>query len=487
MNDLDFNLLTGKDNNTSNDPISNTPSVKALGLVHYQAKLDTFIIRAFNLLSNNAIIDTNKLQSVTSSPITTNTTPNSVTYNDNESNNDNIPKPNESLTPNNNLDTNQVVNSPPISSKQQYMNIFNKISKIFSATLSSGVIDEKSTSPKSPIELYQRFQQILKEIELSYEASPYSNYFIAVSASNDPTKINSGLWRIKSDAELQDDQLWKFVSMCIFAVYDPQTGQLNNSALRNKKLNSLNNSPKESSISSNATSSIDTNANNVSTTNGIKKPKKRYVRRRNNTVSVARKKDVGANAGNNDNFVSTTSDNNAMSNAVGNNINMESQFTQLLQKRLQNVSQDIASRSLSGYYTQPTSPGFTSNGDPFNFNDLSNGTTSQQGMNNGAASNNRKRRSLGSIDVNTLDNDAMDEILQLSNPMDGAKALQNAGTEQIIDQLKQSYSSLLSEKDKRINQLERELELQRREMQWLRKLLIEDMGCVRSLLQDIRK
>ncbi|KAL6944247.1 hypothetical protein ACO0RG_000979 [Hanseniaspora osmophila] len=49
------------------------------------------------------------------------------------------------------------------------------------------------------------------------------------------------------------------------------------------------------------------------------------------------------------------------------------------------------------------------------------------------------------------------------------------------------YDRLMKEKDLRIQQLEQEIELQRQETLWLRKMLMEDMGVVRSMLNDIKK
>ncbi|SSD61816.1 uncharacterized protein SCODWIG_03577 [Saccharomycodes ludwigii] len=49
------------------------------------------------------------------------------------------------------------------------------------------------------------------------------------------------------------------------------------------------------------------------------------------------------------------------------------------------------------------------------------------------------------------------------------------------------YDRLIKEKDLRIRQLEQNLELQKQETNWLRKMLVEDMGCVRSMLKDLNK
>ena len=84
---------------------------------------------------------------------------------------------------------NSSTTSNGIYTQAQYSQLFAKISKLYNATLSSGSIDDRSTSPKSAIELYQRFQQIIKELELSFEASPYAKYF---------RRLDGRLWQIKT-------------------------------------------------------------------------------------------------------------------------------------------------------------------------------------------------------------------------------------------------------------------------------------------------
>lgn len=249
-------------------------------------------------------------------------------------------------------------------------------------------------------------------------------------------------------------------------------------------------------------------------------------------------------------------------NPTVNSMATDASLPQQLQRKLQNLSQDVNSRSLNGYYTQPTSPGHGG----FNFG-LSDGDTFYNsftgvggaGGAGGNASNNVgtgpswKRRSLGSLGADALDDEAVEELLQLTNtskrqrtatPVYGGGPEPNAsqpanttaaaaaamGTTQsqnelngfgptaangadatgttgptgpattdtvssnsslvngeaVVRQLKNTYENLVSEKDQRIIQLEREMELQRQETQWLRKMLIEDMGCVRSLLKDLR-
>ena len=55
----------------------------------------------------------------------------------------------------------------------------------------------------------------------------------------------------------------------------------------------------------------------------------------------------------------------------------------------------------------------------------------------------------------------------------------------ILQEIVDSYSKVLDEKDRRIQYLENVIFLQRQETMWLRKMVIEDMGYIRNLLKDI--
>ncbi|AQZ14567.1 GCR2 (YNL199C) [Zygosaccharomyces parabailii] len=453
MNDIDFGALSQQLATTA-------------GIMHHQTKLDVFIIRAYKLLSNGAVIHSNgALQSVSSSPQGSIKTP------------DGTPGGGGSST-------------GSVTTSSQYLQIFSKVSKLYNATISSGSIDDKSTSPKSPIELYQRFQQIIKELELSYDVSPYSKYF---------QRLDQGIWQIRDDAAMKGDKLWELASMSIYSIYDPRTGQMLSQSRR--KANSMANSIPPSQKAS---------------------PTEVRTAHRNPTV---------------------------------NSMMTDPSLPQQLQRKLQTISQDVNSRSLNGYYTQPTSPGHGN----FNFG-LGEGDTFYNNFNNNSSS--WKRRSLGSLGADALDDEAVEELLQLTNtskrqrtatpvysgtdpatatanataaaaavatqpqqavpitapqtqqdlnefaatpttsaaaaaaasaptapPTAGSVASSNSpivNGDALVRQLKNTYETLVSEKDQRIVALERELDLQRQETQWLRKMLIEDMGCVRSLLKDLR-
>lgn len=561
MNDIDLNNIIDNPNVTTT----------SLGIVHHQTKLDVFIIKAFSLLTKNAIIDSNGFNNN-----------NSSSSNSNSPQVNNVSKSGSKNNTPKNIDENEVskdgssvtdevnkIQDNIFNTKAQFIDTFQKISTIYNATLTNVPIDDKSTSPKSSIELFQRLHQIIRELSLSLEASPYSGYFKTV---ND----NHNLWRIKTDIELQTDQLWQLVTTSILVVYNPETGQIINQNVRNKRINSSNSSPNNSSSNTdgptgnNTAETTPTSLTNGSTNNTVKKVKKKYTRKKNvsnNTTNNKNKTTNGKNINSQGqgprhstsvipDFPLTQTDATDPANINAqteqqqqqqqqqlNMNNLDASLPHILQKRLQNVSQDINSRSLAGYYTQPTSPGSDVNAfefglptNDFNTTDYnsalqnaamnSNGTnllgtdTNVTNMNN----NNDpiwKRRSMTALDGTTSigGENAVEDLLEFSNTtrnknrnnmsvMD--QVLNNPGgndsmninevvmrkdsngqdmvlAEQVSKVLKNSYDTLLIEKDQRIHQLERELELQRNETQWLRKMLIEDMGCVRSLLSNTRK
>lgn len=555
MSDLDFSALTHQ-------------MVTTAGIMHHQTKLDIFIIRAYKLLSSGSIINTNTLHSVTNSPQTSTNTPagtanaastNSAgtggstgiaaangngSINGTANGSQGIGSSNANVNiSNGGCNTLNTNSTNPI--QLQYTQLFGKISKLYNATISSGSIDDRSTSPKSAIELYQRFQQIIKELELSYEVSPYSRYF---------KRLDQGLWQIKDDSELKNDRLWEHVSMFIFSIYDPRTGQMINQG--RKKANSLAASTKGSpSENGNGNGSSSNNSNNNTNNNN----NNNNSSNNNNTGNGTNKRQQHQRASN--------SAGNPIVNPTMNNMMMDVSLPQQLQRRLQTISQDVNSRSLNGYYAQPTSPGQGG----FGFG-LDNDTTLYKPNGNNSTFNNNtsnswKRRSLGSLGEDALDDDTVEELLQLTNTAKRQKtatpinfnnvngnnlntmntdssqtmnttmnpqavmnnvdsmnrnstlsSFANSNTanngmmindtlnsngqnlnmnannnntvtnaDLMVKHIKGSYDTLITEKNQRINHLERELEMQRQESQWLRKMLIEDMGCIRSLLKDLRR
>lgn len=433
----------------------------------------------------------------------------------------------------------------------QYAPTFNKISKIFNVLLNKGSLGEETASKKSPIELFHRFQQIIKEIELNFDNCSYSKYF---------NKINDIIFQIRDSRELRDDPHWKTLSDEILSVYNPRTGKMIN---QSRKKNPYN------------TAKARKNAKNTQTTQ-VGKPisnnnKKNEI---NNTLE--------------DDFISMTTDllNNNNDNTLGNshinnNLNDPSTIMALQRKLTNAVGSNVADTRVvnaQGFYTQPTSPTLLAN---YSFPNLdSNTTTGGSNMDSqqnqvlninlsSQISNHRKRRSLGSVNLDSMEDTAMDEILKYTNinkrskqsdtaqsnkptqtsfldntpnssdstatttnasnqsqhhninstnntsvsgdnmnKYNSTKTLTNASNNMLSQQIpanmnnqiekpnsnietdtmqeiKRSYSKVLDEKDKRIQSLENEVTLQRQESMWLRKLLIEDMGCIRNQLKDI--
>ncbi|SCU98321.1 LAMI_0F14092g1_1 [Lachancea mirantina] len=347
-------------------------SVTSAGIMHHQGKLDVFIIKAYRVLSRGALIngdDVSIANTASSSP-----------------------------------KSGVAVNAVNGMGQQGDLSLFQRLSQLYNATISTSLLDDNSTSPKSAIELYQRFQQIMKEMELSFEISPYSKYF---------RRLDNGLWQIKDDAELAGDQLWQLVSVSIATVYDVRTGQM------------------------------------------LSQPRKRV-----NSLAASSK--------------------NSPSEMVDNTL------PQQLQKRLQKLQQD----SKNANSVSPVSPSVFSQP----------GTASGNGNGNGALSgagpgSRSKRKYMG---VETPDEEAVEELLQLATkkhradlPTIDEDAVATAAAPVPLPQSSltirenELYDRLLHEKDARIQQLEKDLDSQCQETLWLRKMLLEDMGCVRSMLHKM--
>lgn len=342
----------------------------ASGIMHHQVKLDVFIIKGYKLLTQDSLINGNDVSIV-----------------------------------------NTAANSPTVSGTMNSKDLtdFHKLSQLYNATISTASLDDSSTSPKSAIELYQRFQQILKELELSYEGCPYGKYF---------HRLDNCMWQIKDDSELINDQLWQLVTVSISNVYDPKTKTFLNNG--KKRINSATTSAKHSPVATNSTTMSSTGP--------------------------------------------ATSDN-------------DTSLPQQLQKKLQKLQENMT----NGYYTTPTSPVATT----------SNCST------NSIVNSWRKRKFK---ELDTFDEEAVEELLQLAKkkrqeacagadlpPIDETSTSKLPRNEQMTIGEHNLYDRLLKEKDGRIQQLEKDLALQRQETQWLRKMLVEDMGCVRSMLQKLNQ
>ncbi|SMN21345.1 similar to Saccharomyces cerevisiae YNL199C GCR2 Transcriptional activator of genes involved in glycolysis [Maudiozyma saulgeensis] len=342
-------------------------------------KVDTFIIKAYKIVTDGTILNSYHITTSSSSPLNNSNSGNVA--------NDQDETDTDALNNNNNTGKVQRRKKKGSTIHPQYSKTFVKLSKIYNSLLSNGLFGDVSTSPKSDIELFQRFQQILKELELNFEMSPYSKYF---------NKVSETLFQVKEDNELTfDDPFWITLTDAILNYYNPRTGKI------------------------------------------INQGRKKNVVKRN------------VSAGKNTNASETTNNNDFFN--VTNNMLTDPTLSLQLQRKLQMIPQDVSSRSLNGYYTQPTSPG--SGGFPFNLggtddddilgNNFNNDTTGipfnsndggsnnnnnnsnnsnnnnnngniplQNGNNNFSYMNHKKRRSLGSL---TLDESAMDDLLRFTN------------------------------------------------------------------------
>ncbi|KAM3165072.1 Transcription factor [Lachancea thermotolerans] len=381
-------------------------SVTSAGIMHHQSKLDVFIIKAHRLLSNGAAINGDDVSLV------------------NTGSSSSSPQGGAGAAGGAGAGSGAASGASP----QQDLTLFQRLSQLYNATISTSLLDDNSTSPKSAIELYQRFQQILKELELSYDVSPYGKYF---------RRLENGMWQIRDDSELVSDQLWQLVSVSISTVYDAKTGQMLN-----------------------------------------------QTRRRVNSMAASSK--------------------NSPSEVIDHTL------PQQLQKRLQKLQQD----NKHNYYTTPASPSLAvapnsngsgnANGGANGMangivNGMVNGTTNGIGIGigTGAGAVNRSSSSgstpLGKrkyVGIGTPDEDAVEELLQLATKkprtdlptIDEDIPQQTLPSRALASKEADLYDRLLREKDDRVKQLEADLESQRQETLWLRKMLLEDLACIRSML-----
>ncbi|SCU96436.1 LAME_0F16248g1_1 [Lachancea meyersii CBS 8951] len=492
------------------------------GVMHHQSKLDVFIIKAHRLVSNNAVIngeDVSVLNTASSSPRSGGPVNGSSPHND--------------------------------------LTLFQRLSQLYNATISTSLLDDTSTSPKSAIELYQRFQQIMKELELSYDVSPYGKYF---------RKLDNGMWQIKDDSELVSDQLWQLVSVSISTVYDSKTGQMLNQNRRrvNSMATSTKNSPSEvidntlpqqlqkrlqklqqdsrqnfystspaspsvvsngngiRSIHSNASSGREASMNSATAmnsgsainTNGIS-----GAAGVNNNMNNNMNTNMNANINSGVNPSMNSNVNSSMDPSMNSNINssmnpnMNSNFNANMNPNFNTNMNPNMNSAMGSNMNTNMNPNMNSNMTPnMNSNMTPNmntdmnadmnadiGTNLNPNLNNmnlalnmglDALSGNPqgKRKYVG---VGTPDQDAVDELLQLATkkaktdlptieedipqPTVSMRTSNNAAASGV-------YERLIQEKDLRIKQLESDLEAQRQETHWLRKMLLEDLACVRSML-----
>lgn len=462
---------------------------------------------------------------------------------------------------------------------------FTKIATLYNAIVTANRrLDGHASAAthRSANELYHIFQSIVKDLQLANPS--YGLYF---------ERLAFDAWKIKEDDEIIADPLWDSVSTCILSLYDQETGYLRSHMSKFNSTETMPNIEMDASVSAVSPNVASVGSPAIETPGHHKAmPAPRTTPMNNGRVT---KKSVSNEHSNN------------MLNAAA----LPLQLQRKLHDASLNTNNSSLSRSLNGYYTQPTSPGLKLGYWP-NKDDLVVDPSSSQ-LNNGtlALSNNPaslnvnslgepiKRRSLGSLIEDPLEEANMEDLLQFATsgakkPKDFESVVFNEVTDNIdmnilaengtagatltgnsavsgnengsvfagnfnnielmnnatflalsqgkngrfsgsgaperrsisnpanvlrdksqkndtesgkgtsisprtttstlrsnehvmTEDLKRVYENLVSEKDQHILQLEKELESQRQEAQWLRKMLIEDMGCVRGMLSKIKK
>ncbi|AET40814.1 Gcr2p Ecym_6443 [Eremothecium cymbalariae DBVPG len=420
------------------------PFNSGAGIMHHQIKLDVFLIKGYQVVSRNAVIDGDAMSSMSASPTSST------------------------------VGSDQAFEKPLLH--------FQELSKLYNVTIQVQVLDDGGTSPKSAIELCQRFQQILKELELSYEVSPYAKYFKRLSTDGERS-----LWQVRDDAELQGDAVWVSVSANIKKLYNSEHGRLDSiQSKRRSAATSVRNSPRHMK-------------DDPVSYQQLKRKLTQLQANSENSPGNKKNKDDGGSANDGTCKVSNPNILDFLSNG-----------------HLKNKFND-SDALLRGYYTMPTSP-----------------TSLWNAMN----LNTSRRRDF----QNPPENDPVEELLQLTatassapaasvtaaatsngntdDPSDDplsleptAKDLQkddndaaatatigssitselpmitdvpNIPTNPLTIKETDLYDRLLQEKDEKIIELGRQLKNERDEIQWLRKLLLEDIGCIRSMLKELR-
>ena len=366
--------------------IGSTEHSSPTGIMHHQGKLDVFLIRGYQLISNGEVLNLSDLLSSS-------------------------------------INANQ---QSPISMKRldnRHLEYFQKLSQLYNALVSVVPLDEQSSVPKSNIELFQRFQQILKEILLSYEESPYNRYFL---------RLDEQSWKIRDDVE---DPLWQILTLNIDKVYDRKTGTIG--PLRQRK---------------------------STTTSARESP-----------VLAPRRKSAITSPG----FTLAQVDNKLEQVGRGQD---QDYYTNI---------QTSAHHTPNGQFEWPSAMAISNNVSKIIEKSNSEGQTTR-----------KRSRIYG--DVNSREEEVVEELLQVRNtqgtnhsqptstatapptvaPMNSLEdSHQKKGQQHTTpDVTISAYERLLKEKDQRISILQNDLEQQRKEIIWLKKLLMEDMKYLRSSL-----
>ncbi|CDO96317.1 unnamed protein product [Kluyveromyces dobzhanskii CBS 2104] len=335
------------------------------GIMHHQIKLDVFLIRAYQLISNGEVLELPELLNST-------------------------------------ISSNQ---QSPISLKpldERHMLYFQNLSQLYDALVTIVPLDEQSNVPKSNIELFQRFQQILKEILLSYEVSPYNRYFLKLDENN---------WKIRDNV---DDPLWQVLTLNIDKVYDKNTGLV--TPLRQRK-----------STTASARGSPVLAPRRRSVVNAITSPDFSLSQVDNKLEQVGRGQD-------------------------------QEYYSSL---------QASANPTPNGQFDWPRA-----------MTESSNGKSTDQ--NNSDDQPIRKRQRKYRENNNTRkDEEVVDQVLHLKNtPINEQEQTQALRTDGDVS----TYERLLQQKDRHIEDLKNDLEEQRKEIIWLKKLVMEDLKHLRSSL-----
>ncbi|QEU58314.1 Gcr2 [Kluyveromyces lactis] len=343
--------------------IGSTSHSSPTGIMHHQIKLDVFLIKGYQLISNGEVLELPELLNSTISP-------------------------------------NQ---QSPISLKpldERHMQYFQSLSQLYDALVTIVPLDEQSNVPKSNIELFQRFQQILKEILLSYDVSPYNRYFLKLDENN---------WKIRDNV---DDPLWQVLSFNIDKVYDKTTGLI--TPLR-------------------------------------RQGKSTTASARESPVLAPRRKSV----------VNTITSPDFSLSQVDNKLEQVSRVQD--QDYYSNV-QANANQSPNSQFDWPRAMTESTNGKPM-----------EQINEEEQPARKRVRKY-----ITRKDSDVVGDVLQLQNT---PPVSDQDKTSSLPEVTIRTYEKLLQEKDRHITDLKNDLEEQRKEIIWLKKLIMEDMKYLRSTVR----
>lgn len=310
---------------------------------------------------------------------------------------------------------------PALSEKQAAY--FVKLSQLYNSIISIVPLDDQSNIPKSNIELFQRFQQILKELELSYEVSPYGRFFKRLDEHN---------WKIKDEV---NDSLWRFLSLNIEKVYDKDKGQV-----LQLKRRSTNPSARDSPTLAPRRKSCTVVSPDFSLTQ-VDNKLEQVMRQQDfypSTEASTGQFDwprAVADDGIEQSIIDAAQSSNAMLSQSNSNTNMN------LSLKSQAMDDETATSTEDQLATK------------------------------------RRKRNYGA--VGSEEQEVVNELLQLKQNKD-RQPNQNIQQSSLSDLNIMVYERLLKEKDARIQTLQNDLDAQSKEILWLKKLIMEDMNYLRT-------